>query len=174
MPRRYKEDPRTFFKTFRFTAAELTRLENRARARRQDVSEYVRGVLFSREDDAVEAAPSHGQTSAIAERRKRPPPITPAPSPKRSISTYVRGLLFDPGSGAGKATRPAEPEEEYDVGRLRRASASERILIDQLRKVGTNLNQIAHRMNERRIPPPRELTLTLDEIRDLVRQARER
>lgn len=176
MPRRYKDDPRTFFKTFRFTAAELTRLENRARARRQGLSAYVRGALFSRDDD--EAATDTRPAGSSPDKAKRQPPTKPAITPGRkgSVSTYVRGLLFgknDTGK-AGKAARPAEPAEEYDVGRLRRASASERILIDQLRKVGTNLNQIAHRMNERRIPPPRELTLTLDEIREIVRQARER
>lgn len=128
MPRSaYKEDPRTFFRTFRFTAAEVTRLESRARARRQGVSAYVRAMLFG-QDDA--------------------------------------GLAAGPGT-------PTAAEQDYPVRAGRRANAAERSLTNQLRKVGTNLNQIAHRMNEQRIPPPRELTRLLDEIRDLVRQARE-
>jgi hypothetical protein len=42
-----------------------------------------------------------------------------------------------------------------------------------MRKVGVNLNQIARRMNEQRIPPPHELTMVLDEIRTYVRQVQE-
>jgi hypothetical protein len=48
------------------------------------------------------------------------------------------------------------------------------MLAEQMRKVGVNLNQIARRMNEQRSPPPRQLTVLLDEIRSYVRQARER
>lgn len=126
MPRSaYKADPRTYFKTFRFTAAELTRLENRARARRQ------------------------------------------------SLSTYVRATLFDRDEGAAPEGKPALEPADYPVQRSRASTGRDRSLTNQLRKIGTNLNQIAHRMNERHIPTPRDLPMLLDQIRDIVRQARE-
>jgi hypothetical protein len=105
----------------------LTRLEGRARTRRQSLSAYVRATLFGRED--ADSAPRQA------------------------------------GSG------PGGDVAEYAVATGQRAA--ERSLTNQLRKVGTNLNQIARRMNERQIPPPRELTMLLDQIRDLVRQAHE-
>lgn len=128
MPRAVKDDPRDCFKTFRFTAGEVTRLEARARARGQTLSTFVRTALLGR--DEPEAAVSWG--------------------PGRVPS----------------AAEPATPQ-------ARRLDPAMRVLIDQVRRVGTNLNQIAHRMNELRIPPPRELTLILDEIRGLVRKVRE-
>jgi Bacterial mobilisation protein (MobC) len=137
MPRRYKADPRTYFKTFRFSAAEITRLENRARARRQGLSEYVRATLFAKDETSdTEAQPASG---AFARNQAK------------------RGHDL----------------EDYPVGRAQRGGYATRVLIDQLRRIGTNLNQIAHRMNERRTPPPRELTMLLDDIRAYVRQARE-
>jgi hypothetical protein len=117
MPRLVKEDPRDCFKTFRFTHAEVTRLEGRARALNRTLSAYVRMRLL----DPAENEVSEGQTDRAA------------------------------------AATPA--------GRRRQA------LAEQMRKVGVNLNQIAHRMNEQRIPPPRELVMILDEIRAYVRQA---
>ena len=170
MPRKYKNDPRTEFKTFRFTAAELTRLENRARARRQGLSAYVRAVLFAKDDSEDVHTTVPQKTATIA-----PPPSSPVPKeqPGGRISTYVRGVLLRTArKSSTNVSNSAEPVEDYPVTRARRSTASERVLTDQLRRVGTNLNQIAHRMNERRIPPPRELTMALDEIRDLVRQAR--
>lgn len=119
MPRPVKEDPRDCFKTFRFTQAELTRLEGRARASGRTLSDYARRLLLERSGDEVEAVPVRGTV----------------------------GPLMD----------------------ARRAEA----LTDQIRKVGVNLNQIAHRMNEQRIPPPRQLTMLLDDIRLYVRQAHE-
>jgi DNA-binding transcriptional MerR regulator len=116
MPRPVKEDPRDCFKTFRFTEAEITRLEGRARAAGRTLSAYVRMTLLDRPEDRA-----------------------------------------GPASTAG----------------ARRFDRRERMLAEQMRKVGVNLNQIAHRMNEQRIPPPRELTMLLDEIRHYVRQARE-
>ena len=130
MPRPVKEDPRDCFKTFRFTAAEVTRLESRAHARGQTLSSYVRATMLGR--DALDGPESTLSSAASTARRSR----------SRSFHSS-----------------PAE--------------ATYRILIDQVRRVGTNLNQITHRMNELRIPPPRELTLVLDEIRRLVRKARE-
>jgi hypothetical protein len=47
-----------------------------------------------------------------------------------------------------------------------------RLLAEQVRRVGVNINQIAHRMNELRIPPPTDLMPVLEEIRSYVRQAR--
>jgi hypothetical protein len=38
--------------------------------------------------------------------------------------------------------------------------------------VGVNLNQIAHRMNELRLPPPDDLAEVLAEIRSIMRQTR--
>jgi hypothetical protein len=128
MPRAVKDDPRDCFKTFRFTAGEVTRLEARARARGQTLSTFVRTALLGR--DEPETGPSWG---------------------------------------SGRAPSAAEPP----APQTRRLDPAMRILIDQVRRVGTNLNQIAHRMNELRIPPPRELTLILDEIRGLVRKVRE-
>jgi hypothetical protein len=128
MPRAVKDDPRDCFKTFRFTAGEVTRLEARARARGQTLSTFVRTALLGRDDP--ESGPSWGSARA--------PPAAEPPAPQ-----------------------------------TRRLDPAMRILIDQVRRVGTNLNQIAHRMNELRIPPPRELTLILDEIRGLVRKVRE-
>jgi hypothetical protein len=129
MPRSVKDDPRDCFKTFRFTASELTRLEARARARGQTLSSYVRTVMLGR--DAIAGA---------AETDEFPPPNPAYPGIRRPSS---------------------------------RADLSVRTLAEQLRRVGTNLNQIARRMNELHIPPPRDLTMLLDQIRTLVRQARE-
>jgi hypothetical protein len=124
MPRPAKDDPRDCFKSFRFTEAEIGRLEARARA--------------------------SGLT----------------------LSAYVRGKIFDPSDS--DATPGADPLRTHPEGspRRRRADYATRMLAEQLRRVGTNLNQIAHRMNEQRIAPPRELTLVLDKIRALVREAR--
>ena len=124
MPRPVKDDPRDCFKSFRFTVAEITRLEARARASGLTLSAYVRGKVFDPSDS--DAAPG-------ADPRRTPD----GAGPRRSRSDYAT-----------------------------------RMLAEQLRRVGTNLNQIAHRMNEQRIPPPRELTLVLDKIRALVREAR--
>jgi hypothetical protein len=128
MPRAVKDDPRDCFKTFRFTAGEVTRLEARARARGQTLSTFVRTALLGRDEPETGVSWGPGRIPSAAE--------TPPPQARR----------LDPAM---------------------------RVLIDQVRRVGTNLNQIAHRMNELRIPPPRELTLILDEIRGLVRKVRE-
>ncbi len=120
MPRPVADDPRDCFKTFRFTARELTRIEARARANGQTVSTYARAAILGRGD-----------------------PEAAATAPRASSTTPPR------------------------------AGAAARMLTDQIRRIGTNLNQIAHRMNELRIPPPRELTMLLDDIRALVRKARE-
>src|ERR1041385_3397973 len=96
MPRPLKEDPRDVFKTFRFTHAEVTRLENRARASGRNLSSYVRMLLLERPGDVPEAE-----------------------------------LMV----------RPASPATLYQSGVA--------VLVEQIRKVGVNLNQIAARMNER-------------------------
>jgi hypothetical protein len=120
MPRPLKEDPRDVFKTFRFTHAEVTRLESRARASGCNLSSYVRLLLLERPGDASE-------------------PET-----------------------AAKSVTP-----------IRASQSAVAALVEQIRKVGVNLNQIAARMNERRSPPPRELTMLIDDIRGYVREARE-
>ncbi len=127
MPRPAKDDPRDCFKSFRFTVAEITRLEARARASGLTLSAYVRGKVFDPSDS--DAAPGDDP-------------------------------LRTPRAGAGQ--------------RRSRTDFATRMLAEQLRRVGTNLNQIAHRMNELRIPPPPELGLVLDKIRALVREARVR
>ena len=120
MPRPLKEDPRDVFKTFRFTHAEVTGLESRARASGRTLSSYVRMLLLERPGDA--------------------------PEPELMV-------------------KPATPVTVYQSGLA--------VLVEQIRKVGVNLNQIAARMNERRSPPPRDLTMLIDEIRSYVRQARD-
>ena len=95
MPRPLKEDPRDVFKTFRFTHAEVTRLEGRARASGRNLSSYVRMVLLDRAGD--EPAPE---------------PMSKGPAPASSYQSAVA------------------------------------VLIEQIRKLGVNLNQIAHRMND--------------------------
>jgi hypothetical protein len=99
----------------------------------------------------------------------------------RTLSSYVRAKLLEvPAS-------PAEPETGPVVtGKRRMAHGlsaegtglpegdfARRMLAEQMRRVGVNLNQIAKRMNEQRILPPRELTDILADIRAYVRQARE-
>jgi mobilization protein NikA len=125
MPRPVKEDPRDRFKSFRFTAGEITRLEARARASGRSLSDYVRAALLD------------GTGSRAGE---------------------------DSGANGAGATLPARPRsEDYAM----------RALTEQMRKVGVNLNQIAKRMNEQRMPPPRELAMLIDDIRAYVRQAQE-
>ena len=136
MPRPIKDDPRDCFKSFRFTGAEVTRLEARARASGQTLSAYVRDRVLE-----TSSVGSHGEGDLDPVRH-------PAGSPKDGVRSTGNGW-----------------------GRTQQIAA--RLLADQLRRVGTNLNQIAHRMNELRIPPPRELVMLLDEIRTYVRQARE-
>ena len=142
MPRPVKDDPRDRFKSFRFTAGEITRLEARARAAGRTLSDYVRARIFDGHDHGPVAG--HGvDGGALGPRRraskKHPPDGSPSP----------------PGIAG------------HDGFALR-------MLAEQMRKVGVNLNQIARRMNEQRSPPPRQLTVLLDEIRSYVRQARER
>lgn len=120
MPRPVKDEPRDCFKTFRFTEAELARLEARAQARGQTLSAYVRSVVLE-------------------------PPST--------------------GTAASEITKKLHTPVRRDFAK--------QALAEQVRKVGTNLNQIAKRLNERRIDPPRELNVVLAEIRTLVREARE-
>ena len=120
MPRPAKDDPRDCFKTFRFTEAELKRLEARARASRQNLSAYVRRLLLEVTDQDIAA--------------RQEPPNAPQPA---------------------------------------RRDPSALVLAEQIRRVGVNLNQIARRMNEQRLPPPRELSGVLEEIRSYVRRVRE-
>ena len=95
-----------------------------------------------------------------------------------TLSDYVRGKVFDPSdsdaaSGADPPPTPRLAETPAGGGlQGSRNHYATRMLAEQLRRVGTNLNQIAHRMNEQQIPPPRELTMLLDQIRALVREAR--
>jgi len=135
MPRPVKDDPRDCFKSFRFTEAEVTRLEARARAERRTLSSYVRARILAEE---VPEGPT-------AVRSRRGP-----------MDAYY-----------------ARKGEIAVAGASSRDRMAARLLAEQMRRVGVNLNQIARRMNEMRIPPPRELTMVLDEIRTYVREARE-
>jgi hypothetical protein len=130
MPRPVKDDPRDRFKTFRFTEAEITRLQARARASGRTLSSYVRRVLLESQAEVAGGDDPGG------------------------------GL---PGNGRSRLMLLRRPREEYVLRRL----------AEELRRVGVNLNQIARRMNEQRIPPPRELTMLLDDIRGYVGQARQ-
>lgn len=118
MPRPVKDDPRDRFKTFRFTEAEIARLNSHAKAAGRTLSDYVRTRLL--DGDRPESG-----------RRSR----EPLPSSRSEFAL--------------------------------------RSLAEQMRRVGVNLNQIAHRMNEQRVPPPPELTMVLDEIRTYVRKVLE-
>jgi len=144
MPRPIKDDPRDRFKTFRFTEAEITRLEARARASGRSLSDYVRAKVF----DGL-----GGESPADSDRE---------PSTWRPGSPKARPEI-PPGRQSPEAGGPSR----------RRAEFSARMLAEQMRRVGVNLNQIAHRMNERRDRPPRGLIMLIDEIRAYVRQARE-
>ena len=62
MPRPAKDDPRDRFKTFRFTEAEITRLQARARASGRTLSSYVRRVLL---ESQAEAAGSGNPADAL-------------------------------------------------------------------------------------------------------------
>lgn len=118
MPRPVKDDPRDRFKTFRFTEAELTRLNAHAKAAGRTLSDYVRSRVL----DTDERVPAKSRREG-------------------TLSSRSEFALLS--------------------------------LAEQMRRVGVNLNQIAHRMNEQRIPPPRELTMVLDEIRTYVRKVLE-
>ena len=130
MPRPAKDDPRDRFKTFRFSEAEITRLQARARASGRTLSSYVRRVLLESQAEAASSGNPDGGP---------------------------------PGIRRGRLTVPRRPGEEYALRRL----------AEEMRRVGVNLNQIARRMNEQRTPPPRELTMLLDDIRAYVGQARQ-
>jgi hypothetical protein len=134
MPRPVKDDPRDRFKTFRFTEAELARLEARARASRRTVSSYVRMLVL---DGHARDGPDGDRPAAVPQGKTGPPAVAPVGVAQRRTSDAMRRLA------------------------------------EEMRRVGVNLNQIARRMNEQRTPPPRELTMLLDQIRAYVREARE-
>jgi hypothetical protein len=139
MPRPIKDDPRDCFKTFRFTEAEIARLEARARATGRTLSSYVRMAVL--DGHGWEAASGgRAEPEAVPVRRGRKRQAHP-------LSAEAAGL----------------PGEDFAT----------LMLAEQMRRVGVNLNQIAKRMNEQRIPPPRELTRLLAEIRAYVRQVNE-
>lgn len=89
---------------------------------------------------------------------------TRAKASGRTLSEYVRDRILDSETGEPE-TKPSlsSPHSELAL----------RNLAEQMRRVGVNLNQIAHRMNEQRIPPPRELAMVLDDIRRYVRKVLE-
>jgi Bacterial mobilisation protein (MobC) len=148
MPRPVKDDPRVKFKTFRFTEAEVTRLQARAKGSGQTLSSYVRARLLE------------GST------REEAPPQDALSEPPRTLRGKYDAYWRMRQTGIEGSGSPADTAPRTSVPKSR-------ILAEQLRRVGVNLNQIAHRMNELRIPPPRELTMVLDEIRTYVRQVRE-
>src|SRR4051812_18099144 len=85
----------------------------------------------------------------------------------RSLSAYVRMILLEPQEpGMPTAPRPHGDEKPKSE------QPAVQVLADQMRRVGVNLNQIVHRMNEMRTPPP-ELSSILSEIRTYVRRVRE-
>ncbi len=128
MPRPVKDDPRDKFKSFRFTGAEVTRLEGRARASGQSLSDYVRARILN--GSGPEETPAYDGNREGAEDR---------------------------------SSRTDTPEAEGQA----------RLLAEQLRRIGVNLNQIARHMNEHHLPPPPEFVDLLDDIRGMVRRARQ-
>ena len=82
-----------------------------------------------------------------------------------SLAAYTRRAVFE-------APRPGDPDGLTREAGARPGNLAAANLALQVRRVGVNLNQIAHRMNELRIPPPDDLSTVLGEIRSLLRQAR--
>jgi hypothetical protein len=78
-----------------------------------------------------------------------------------SVSDYARHVLLG-GNGAAVSASPPSIIANPDA----------RALADQVRRVGVNVNQIAHRLNEHRMILPPNLSDLLEEIRAYVRQAR--
>lgn len=91
MPRPVKEDPRDRFKTFRFTEAELARLEARARASGRTVSSYARMLIL---DGHARDDPEEGLPEATTKGRTVMPVRAPAPAgiAARRTSEAVRRL----------------------------------------------------------------------------------
>ena len=79
-----------------------------------------------------------------------------------SLSDYARGALL--GDAAEPRTAP--------MMTMVLDNPAARLLEEQVRRIGVNINQIAHRMNALDIPPPADLGSLLSEIRLYVRQAR--
>jgi hypothetical protein len=77
-----------------------------------------------------------------------------------SLSHYVRNVLLET-EAMRTGAEPALIE-----------NPATRLLADQVRRVGVNINQIAHRLNEHRMVLPPNLSEVLEEIRSYVREAR--
>lgn len=89
----------------------------------------------------------------------------------RTFSEYVRMKALEGSAGEPESEGSRAGPGETSTGHPTRGELRDRMLADQVRRIGVNLNQIAHRMNELRIPPPDDLARVLTEIRAYVRQA---
>jgi hypothetical protein len=78
-----------------------------------------------------------------------------------SLSHYARSVLLH-ADGLRPSEPPSAPIENPAI----------RLLADQVRRVGVNINQIAHRLNEHQMILPPNLPEILEEIRSYVREAR--
>lgn len=86
-----------------------------------------------------------------------------------TISQFARRLLLEEAAGFGLSKAPAPDEHLPASGIPLSPEAHEtRQLADQIRRVGINLNQIAHRLNMLDQPMPGELPEVLEDIRRYV------
>ena len=93
MPRPIKDDPRDCFKSFRFTGAEVTRLEARARASGQTLSAYVRDRVLE-----PSSAGSHGEGD-----------LDPVRHPAGMAKDGARSAQGTGGAGRSKSRRVCSP-----------------------------------------------------------------
>jgi hypothetical protein len=78
-----------------------------------------------------------------------------------SPTAFARQAIFEEAAALTTGHRPSRDIDAYN-------------LAEQVRRVGVNINQMAHRFNEHGIPPPPDLVKALDEIRQYVSQAHAR
>src|SRR5262249_50698775 len=89
MPRPLKEDPRDRFKTFRFTEAELARLEARARASGHTLSSYARMRLL---DGHADGASGEGAPESEVRGQDGRPIVLPGGVAARRTTEAIRRL----------------------------------------------------------------------------------
>jgi hypothetical protein len=91
MPRPVKDDPRDCFRSFRFTASELTRLEARARARGQSVSAFVRSLVLNTEPGRDSEAPPQAEDEYPCHQTQVAQPVQPSLA-NRALAEQLRRI----------------------------------------------------------------------------------